>query len=208
MPTVDSGTREVALPHSVFEDGFALASGGLMIGLGLYFLKNAGLLTSGLSGAAFLLHYATGWDTGLSLFLLNLPFFALAWATLGTRFSLKSFGVVALISLMLDHLSAMFVVGQLHPGFAAVAGGVLIGIGLLALFRHGASVGGTSSLALHLQRRRGWPAGRVLMSIDAAIFMVALAVVDPKNIAWSITSALILNLMVTLNHRPGRYMTC
>jgi len=64
--------------------------------------------------------------------------------------------VVALISSIVDHAAALLTISQVHPAFAGLAGGMLIGMGLLALFRHGASVGGTSSLALYLQQCHGW----------------------------------------------------
>lgn len=184
----------------------ALAVGALLIGLGLHVLRSAGLLTSGLSGVAALVHYATDWNLGAALFALNLPFYALAWRTLGPVFTLKSLAVVALISSIVDHAAALLTISQVHAPSAGLAGGVLIGIGLLARFRHGASVGGTSSLALYLQQRHGWRAGRVLMAIDVAIFATALAVLDPRKVAWSAAGAVVLNLLLALNHRPGRYL--
>jgi uncharacterized membrane-anchored protein YitT (DUF2179 family) len=81
-------------------------------------------------------------------------------------------------------------------------------MGLLALFRHAASVGGFSALAVYLQERRGWRAGHVLMAFDCAILLTAFAVIDPIRVLWSVVGAVVLNLMVILNHRPGRYMTC
>ena len=41
-------------PHSVAEDGYALAIGCILIGLGLVLLKGAGLVTGGIAGVALL----------------------------------------------------------------------------------------------------------------------------------------------------------
>jgi uncharacterized membrane-anchored protein YitT (DUF2179 family) len=74
------------------------------------------------------------------------------------------------------------------------------------LFRHGASLGGINVLALHLQARRGWSAGRVQMACDALIVATAFAWVEPSRIALSVLGAVALNMVVAVNHKPGRYL--
>jgi len=197
----------VAKPHSTFEDIAALGAGAVLISLGLSILQSAGLLTSGVSGAAILLHYAFGWDLGANFFLLNLPFYWLAFQRLGKVFTLKTFACVALISMLMGNASSMFVLTHAHPAFASVAGGVVIGMGLLALFRHGSSVGGVSALAVYLQKQHNWRAGHVMMGFDIVILIAACFVVDMRSLAWSVVGAVVLNMMIGLNHKPGRYLT-
>jgi uncharacterized membrane-anchored protein YitT (DUF2179 family) len=74
------------------------------------------------------------------------------------------------------------------------------------LFRHKASLGGINILALYLQQHRGWRAGKVQMAIDCVIVLAAFAVVEPWRIAVSVLGAVALNLVVAVNHRPGRYL--
>jgi uncharacterized membrane-anchored protein YitT (DUF2179 family) len=74
------------------------------------------------------------------------------------------------------------------------------------LFRHHASLGGLNVLALWLQERHGWRAGRVQMALDCAIVVAALALVEPARVALSVLGAVALNLVVAVNHRPGRYL--
>jgi uncharacterized membrane-anchored protein YitT (DUF2179 family) len=90
-----------------------------------------------------------------------------------------------------------------HPLYAAIAGGTLIGVGLVVLFRHRASLGGVNVLALSLQRRCGWRAGAVQMVIDGAILMAALSTVEPRRVAYSIVGSVALNLVLLWNHRPA-----
>jgi uncharacterized membrane-anchored protein YitT (DUF2179 family) len=85
-------------------------------------------------------------------------------------------------------------------------GGCLIGAGLLMLFRHRASLGGINVLVLVLQDRHGWRAGTVQMAIDCLIVLAAFALVEPRLIAISVLGAVALNLVVAVNHRPGRYL--
>ena len=94
---------------------------------------------------------------------------------------------------------------RLDPVFAAVMGGLLAGIGILILMRHGASLGGSGVLAIYLQKTRGWRAGSVQMSIDVLILSLGLLVVSPSQVGLSILSAAALNLVIGINHRPDRY---
>lgn len=196
----------IAPPHSPLEDVIALGVGAVLISLGLSLLNSAGLLTSGLSGVVFLVHYAFGWDMGKAFFLLNLPFYLLALGRLGKAFAIKTFMAVTLISVLTANAHQMYGLQSVHPAFASIVGGILVGFGILALFRHAASVGGFSALAMYLQKKRGWRAGHVLMACDLAILLTAFTVIDPTRVLWSAVGAVVLNLMVMLNHKPGRYM--
>ena len=53
----------------------------------------------------------------------------------------------------------------------------------LALFRHGASLGGIGIVALMLQDRLGWRAGWVQLAFDAVLFAASFLVVPPKTVA-------------------------
>jgi uncharacterized membrane-anchored protein YitT (DUF2179 family) len=77
---------------------------------------------------------------------------------------------------------------------------------MLILFRHRASLGGMNVLVLYLQERLGWRAGTVQMGIDALIVLGALYIADLPRVAWSVAGAVVLNLVLAVNHRPGRYM--
>jgi uncharacterized membrane-anchored protein YitT (DUF2179 family) len=113
---------------------------------------------------------------------------------------------VALVSIAVEAIPRVLAIARIEPWFAAVTGGCAIGVGLLMLFRHRASLGGLNVLALLLQERRGWRAGRVQMALDVAIVAAALAVVEPWRVALSVLGAVALNLVVAVNHRPGRYL--
>ena len=192
--------------HSLLEDAQAILTGALFVALGVTMFTHAGLLAGGTAGIAFLVHYATGWRFGAVFFAINLPFFALALRTMGAAFTLKTFCAVAALSLFSELLPLVLRFEALNPLFAAVMGGFLIGAGLLMLFRHKASLGGLNVLALYLQEKLGWRAGAVQMAVDCLIVLSALALVAPSLIAISIAGAVALNLVVAVNHRPGRYL--
>ena len=90
--------------------------------------------------------------------------------------------------------------------FAALFGGFTMGTGFIVLFRHRASLGGVGIVALYLQDRRGWRAGHVQLAVDLAILAASAFIVEPAALAASVVGAVTLNLVIAINHRPGRYM--
>ena len=194
------------VPHSPLEDAVALFTGTLLISVGVAFFTTAGLMTGGTAGLAFLLHYATGWGFGKVFFVLNLPFYWLAWRKMGRAFTLKTFLAVLLLSVLTEAQAQLLQFATLQPAYAAVAGGLITGTGFLVLFRHRGSLGGVGILALYLQERFGWRAGKFQMVVDSAIVLLALWTVEPERVAWSVLGAVAMNLVLAMNHRPGRYM--
>lgn len=191
--------------HTAFEDAQAIFTGTLFVSLALILFSQAGLLTGGTAGVAFVLHYATGWGLGHLFFLINLPFYWFAWRRMGREFTLKTAAAITVLSAMTQWSPQLFAIERLHPAYAAVLGGLLLGSGCLFLARHRASLGGATILSLYLQQSRGWRAGQVQMGIDCLIVLLALTVVDAERVAWSVLAAVVMNLFIAVNHKPGRY---
>lgn len=191
--------------HSLFEDIQGLLTGTLFVALGVYFVKTAALLTGGAVGMAFLLYYATGWNYGLILFLINAPFYYFGYQAMGWAFTLKTFASVVLLSLYIEWLPDFIRLDAIHPVFAALMGGLLMGIGILILIRHEASLGGVTVMAIYLQKTRQWRAGWVQMAIDVLILIAGFWLISPEKIGLSILGAIALNLVIAVNHRKGRY---
>jgi uncharacterized membrane-anchored protein YitT (DUF2179 family) len=192
--------------HTLFEDAQSLLVAPLIAAFALLLLKQAGLLTGGTVGIAFLIHYASGWPLGIVLFVINLPFYALAVRAMGRDFTAKTFVSVSLLALYTELLPQWITLQSVDRLFAAVMGGFLAGIAILMLIRHRASLGGLGILVVHLQNTRGWRAGKVQMAADCLILAAAVFVRDPASVALSIVGAVALNLVIAVNHKAGRYM--
>jgi uncharacterized membrane-anchored protein YitT (DUF2179 family) len=199
-------TLAAIMRHPLWEDALALLMGTAMVALGIAFYAHAGLLTGGTVGLAFLLKYWLGWSFGWSFFLINLPFYALAIWRMGCKFTLRTVCAVGLVSLLAELTPQWVAFAQLSVLYAALFGGFAMGLGLLMLFRHRASLGGVNILALFLQEHFGLRAGKVQMGIDAVIVLAAVFIVPLDQVALSILGALALNLVLAVNHRAGRYM--
>jgi len=195
-----------ATHHSPLEDAQGILTGALMVTIGLSILAHLGFVTGGTAGLALIVSYATGWNVGIVFFLINLPFYGLAITRLGWAFTIKTFLAVACLSVLTALQPEYFTLGAVNPLVGAVLGGVLIGYGLLALYRHRASLGGVGILAIYLQDRLGWKAGLTQLAVDLVILALSFAVADPVAIAYSIIGAVVLNLWLAVNHRPDRYI--
>lgn len=195
-----------AQPHSWLDDVQGFLVGTVLSSLGVALFNAGGLMTGGTAGIAFLLHYLTGLGVGLLFFIINLPFFLLAWQRLGGVFAAKSLTSVALMGLMVDVLPRVIEVSAIEPLYAAIAGGLLLGMGILAFIRHGSSLGGINILAVYLQQTRGIRAGKLQMVIDVAITIAAFIMLPPDRVLYSILGAVMLGGVLALNHKPGRYM--
>jgi hypothetical protein len=56
-----------------------------------------------------------------------------------------------------------------------------------------------------MQERHGIRAGYVQGALDLTVVIASVALVDPWTLLWSIVGAVVLNLVLAINHRPGRY---
>ena len=191
--------------HHLLEDIQALFSGTLIFAFAILLFRQAEMLTGGTAGLAFLAYYVSDLPFGLLYFLINLPFYAFGLRALGRAFTVKTFCAVSLLSFFSETLPHFVRFERLDPLLAAVLGGLLAGVGLLMLIRHQASLGGIGILAIYLQKTRGWRAGTLQMVADGGIVLAALFIADPARVALSVVGALLLNMVLTINHRPGRY---
>lgn len=206
MPDQPLQGRTDPARHTLLEDVQGIAYGAAMAGFGMTVLTHLGLITGQTAGLAVLISYASGWGFGPVFFVINLPFYALGWWRMGAAFTVKTFAAVATVSGLAVLMPGWVTFVHLDPLFGAVLFGLASGSALLALFRHGASLGGIGILALIAQDRFGWRAGWVQLGFDAALFSVALAVIPAERVAYSFAGALVVNLVIAINHRRDRYV--
>lgn len=195
-----------AVKHSAAEDILGILTGTFAASLGLFLLKSSEAVTGGTAGLALLVSYSIPLPFGVIFMAVNLPFFALAVWKKGWNFALRTVAAVAVVSVLSSVHPAALGAVQIDPVYAVFGGNLLAGVGLLILFRHKSSLGGFNILALVLQERLNWRAGYVQMVLDVAIVLAAFAFVSPLMVLLSAAGATLLNFVLALNHRPGRYL--
>ena len=192
--------------HSLLDDIQGISLGVFLAGIGLHLLTSVGLITGQTAGIAVIISYLSGYSFGLVFFLVNIPFYALAWRRLGTAFTVKSLMSVSLLSILTEVIPSGMVFSYLNPLLGAVTFGALTGLGLLALFRHNGSLGGLGVVALLIQDTTGFRAGWVQLIFDAGLFGLAFFLFDTQIVLYSLLGAVVLNLIIAINHRRDRYI--
>lgn len=192
--------------HSVIEDVFALVSAGLFVAFGVFLFQSQDLMVGGAAGLALLGTYVIDIDFGVLFFLINIPFYALAWTQISKRFTINTFISVTTVSVLTEQIPAFVDISHVNPIFAAVFGGILIGVGMLMMFRHSSSLGGIGIMAFFLQQRFNIRAGFFQLTVDSMILLCALQFIEWHLVLISILAAFCLNMVISLNHRPERYL--
>ena len=198
-PRTDAG-------HTWLDDLQGISLGVFLAGIGVHLLTTLGLITGQTAGVAVILSYLTGYSFGLVFFLINIPFYVLAWRRLGVEFTVKSLLSVTALSVMTEVIPAGMVFSHVDPALGAVTFGALTGVALLALFRHNGSLGGLGVVALLIQDTTGFRAGWVQLIFDGLVFGLAFLLFPPQVVLYSLLGAVVLNLIIAINHRRDRYI--
>lgn len=191
--------------HRFYEDILALFCAGVLVSFGVELFGTHNLLTGGTAGIAIIGTHLIDMNFGLLFFLINIPFYFLAWTQLSKRFTINTFISVSMVSVMTEQMQHVISIQSIHPMFASVAGGMLIGVGLLIMFRHKSSLGGLGILALYLQNKFNIRAGNVGLLVDSVILTSSLFIFSIDLVILSVIGAVTLNLLIAVNHKPGRY---
>lgn len=200
---------EEAVPvnrHALYEDALAIVMATLFVAFGVTLYTKVTLVTGGSAGLALLLHHASGVGFWLVFSAINLPFYLLALYRMGWHFALRTFLAVSLVAVFTKFMPAWADFNHLDPIFATIIGGGLMGTGLLMLFRHRTALGGINILAIFLQDKWGIRAGYFQLGIDLAILAGSLLVLKPESLLLSLLGAVVVNMILAINHRPGRYL--
>ncbi|MBV0912106.1 YitT family protein [Anianabacter salinae] len=192
--------------HTRWEDVQGILIGTALVALSIQILSHPGLITGQIAGLALIAAYLTPLSFGIAFLALNMPFYILAVQRMGWTFTVKSFASVCLMSGFVELMPMVLAIERLNPAVAAILFGITAGVGLLSLFRHGASLGGIGILALYLQDKAGFPAGLTQLIFDGCLFLVAFLLFPAEIVLYSLLGAVVLNLIIAINHRRDRYI--
>ena len=192
--------------HSIFDDLFGLLSGSILFSVGLSLLHASGVITGGAAGLALLISNNTGAQVGTIYLLIGIPFFFLALWKKGWRFTLRSTLNVAFVTYLTNEMPKIFVLQVQNKFVATIIANVLLGVGMIVIFRHFSSLGGFNIIALLAQERLNIKAGYVQLGLDAVVLLIGLAFYSPQIVLISLVGDAILNMCLAINHRSDRYV--
>ncbi len=152
-------------------DIFKILLGSVIFAIGIqWFFHPATLVSGGVTGISMIINYLTGFPVGVTMFVLNIPLFVIAFKNYGWKFMAGSLLGTAASSAAIDLLALVQVDITTQPFLAAVYGGILTGLGLGIVYTTGATTGGTDVLAKLIRGRFPYVNfGTVILSIDAVI---------------------------------------
>jgi uncharacterized membrane-anchored protein YitT (DUF2179 family) len=177
-----------------------ISFGVLSAGMGLKgFLLSSHFIDGGVTGVSMLLAKTTSLPLSIWLPLVNIPFIALAYRSLGLAFAVRSTLAIAGLSLALFAIPYPDVTQDLL--LTAVFGGFFIGAGIGLAIRGGAVLDGTEIAALIISKRSHLvKVGDVILASNIILFLVAMAVLGIDSALYSIltylTAARTLNFVI------------
>ena len=150
-----------------------IAIGAILMAVGLeLFLVPNQILDGGVVGVSIIISHLTGVRLGVFIFILNIPFFFLGYKQIGKTFALSTLFGITILSLCtsyLHHIDA-FTKDLL---LSTVFGGIVLGVGVGLVIRHGGSLDGSEILAILFNKALPFSVGEIIMIINLVIFSVA-----------------------------------
>lgn len=184
---------------------------GLTGAVGLnYFLIPANVFSAGMTGIAQIVEHLlsnTGLsiDTGILIFLLNVPVFILGFIKLGKSAMILSFANVISMSVF----TTLVPVGQVTDNVLmnAITGGVLLGIGAGFSLKFGFTTGGLDIVSLLLSKTTGRTVGNYMMLLNGVIVVVAGFFFTWESALYTIITIFTMSTVVDYVHTSHQKMT-
>jgi uncharacterized membrane-anchored protein YitT (DUF2179 family) len=179
------------------------------VGLNL-FLIPANVFSAGMTGIAqiaehLLSNVGLSIDTGILIFLLNVPVFVLGFIRLGKSAMILSFANV----ISMSFFTTLVPVGQVTDNVLmnAITGGVMLGIGAGLSLKFGFTTGGLDIVSLLLSKTTGRTVGNYMMLLNGVIVIVAGFFFTWESALYTIITIFTMSTVVDYVHTSHQKMT-
>ncbi|KUP07218.1 membrane protein [Bacillus coahuilensis m2-6] len=183
--------KKESIPHLLYRMTFIIIGAALAaVSIELFLVPN-NIIDGGVIGVSLILSYLLSdqipfFSFGTLVVVLNLPFMISGYKQIGKTFVLSSlFGIVSLavIESLLHHIEPF---NTDQTILATVFGGLILGVGVGLVIRHGGSLDGTEILGILLSKRFPFSLGEFVMFINIFIFAWAAFVFGIEQAMFSI----------------------
>lgn len=157
--------------ENILTKAFFLTLGPFIAAFALeVFLVPNNIIDGGIVGISIIISYLTKMNLGLLIFVLNIPFFFLAFSKIGKKFVIQTFYAIGMLSLALNLFA-----NHNHPVthdllLSTVFGGIILGAGVGLVLKHEGSLDGTEILSLVLSKRYGFSVGEIILACNIFIY--------------------------------------
>lgn len=164
----------------------------MALGTAVFLLPNQ-LSTGGFTGIATIFYYLYHFQMGTVIFILNIPFFLLAFFKVGKKFVTKSIIGTSLLSIFID-IFENIQTATTDRLLACIYGGIFVGFGLALVLKANASTGGTDLITYIAKAYKPYvKTSNVITIVD--IIIVTLNVIFFKKIEIGLYSAISIFLV-------------
>lgn len=191
--------RQILKSKKFYVDVIIIFIGSFIASLGVnLFLTHAELLSGGATGVALIIEYQTGFQSGFSVFLLNLPLFVLSYKKLSKKFTLYSaIGMLSLSSSLIitKQFSSLIEVNDIL--LYCIYGGVLCGIGYGLVFLRNGSSGGTDIITMVIRKKySNFDIGKLGFALNCIIVFVGALIFGLPKALYTLISMFIQSLVL------------
>jgi len=172
----------------------------LIVNIGIFILHSAKVATGGTVGLALSINYWTTLSFSIAYLLVNLPFLVLSYKKLGKAFTLSTLVSIAILS-GISFLTGFIPFVSIPTWIGVILGSAFAGMGMTYLFLNNSSLGGTSILAVYLQKKYTWDPGKTLFILDIFILLTTVYSIGWSGLIYSTVSALIVSTIVSISRK-------
>jgi len=153
------------------------------------FLVPNHFLDGGVTGLSLLLFEVKGWNLGLLLLLLNIPFIILSYFKVGRHFAIRSSLTILLIAVTMYFIP--FPELTHDKLLVAMFGGFFMGIGIGLSMRGGGTFDGMEVLALLTFKKSSFSITEIILGMNLIIFVIAAAFIKVETALYAILTYII-----------------
>ena len=167
----------IGIRKHVLRDYFLVILGASVQALGMrLFLIPGQLVSGGVSGAAQIIHFFSGFPIGLMVIIGNLPLYLIGWRHLGgLKFALRTLIAVLVFSILTDLLPYFLPIQSITNDILlnTLYGGILLGAGLGLVYLGRGTSGGSDILGRILNYRFGFSISAAYMITDSVVVLAS-----------------------------------
>ena len=146
---------------------------------------------------------------GIIYFLINLPFFLMAYKVMGRKFCLTTLISIAMASFFLSVIPVPSVPIVEDRILASVVGGLGSGFGAGLVLRAGSSQGGQDLIGVCLAKTHpDFKVGAIGIVISVCIYSICLFIYDIQTVLYSIIFAVVTGLLIDRVHVQNIKIEC
>ena len=137
------------------------------------FLVPNNIIDGGIVGISIILSYLTEINLGLLIFIINIPFYLLAFNKIGKKFVIQTFYAIGMLSLALNIFQNCNMPTTNDLLLSTVFGGIILGTGVGLVLKNDGSLDGTEIMSLVLSKKFGFSVGEWIMTFNVFIYGAA-----------------------------------